>query len=166
MAKLKTVNEGLIRLIVAQIEDTPEHWSQRHWVRHNCNTKFCFAGWAAFLSDMVDGSGKPTEKGIEYARSIVVERADNWNRGNGIEIGRQCPIYDDSGNLYYDYPWPEVAQTLLGLSDTTADHLFSSFAADTGRFEESVDVLKQLITEHTGIKFDKKSATRFVKLAA
>lgn len=141
----KKINEPLIRQIIAQIEDTPEHWDQGNWVQHNCNTKFCFAGWALFLTDHLDGSGAPTEKGMKLAAKVdpdFVVQVSPW-------------VYQSSDNVKWQYPYDVAAREVLGLGWNIAEQLFSPYAAlpDMWTVESSddIEIFKNKIKTLTGI---------------
>lgn len=134
------VNEPLIRLIMKQIEDTPQHWDQSEWARsseldrgeHPCKTTFCFAGWAAFMTDMVDGWGVPTAKGRKYMR--------------------------DNGLGWDGFPFENYAMEILGLGFHQTG-IFGSEADTEGRSGDRdllstgqrIRNMKQLIYEETGV---------------
>lgn len=109
------VNEELIRLIVKQIEDTPEHWDQAGWARSTelgigepvCRTTFCFAGWAAFMTDMVDGWGRMTDAGRRYMQSKK-----------------------QSSGPHQIFDFDTYAQEVLGLDGFQSSAIFSSRADD------------------------------------
>ena len=44
-------NVELLERVMQHIDDHPEQHEQAVWVRHECGTAACFAGWAALLSD-------------------------------------------------------------------------------------------------------------------
>jgi hypothetical protein len=152
------LNEELIRLIVAQIEDTPQHWSQKDWVQHNCNTRFCFAGWAVFMSDLVDGSGKPTAAGRQKIREM---RAQDEREGTGRAWSMGNPYVisvDLDGNEKWYYPYSDMARELLGLNKKQAEALFHHLAGsvwsdEADDYVEDFDRFKEIITRETGIKF-------------
>lgn len=133
------VNEELIRLIMRQIEDTPEHWNQGDWVRSSevgdediCKTTFCFAGWAAFLTDMVDGWGLTTAAGERY---------------------KEHAGYDTGSRKFF--PYDEYAQEVLGLTPDQSAPLFDVYA-DGGDFYgastgERIRKMKNLIYQLTGV---------------
>jgi hypothetical protein len=142
------IDEELIRLIVAQIEDTPQHWDQSDWVissevgsarrRVNppCNTTFCFAGWVAFMTDMVDGWGRMTRKGHAWMES-----------------------HRDYDSMF---SFETYAMDRLGLDYEQADCLFSPVVArpysaddhpDSQPPPDSLLLFKLAITEQTGIRF-------------
>lgn len=153
----KALNEDLIRLVVAQIEDTPQHWSQESWVQHNCNTRFCFAGWAVFMSDLVDGSGKPTDKGME----TIAQMQTDAIKSDTYMPYPNTPYYsytDEDGNESWYFPYSIVARNLLGLDDAQTDILFCGHVASRydkrkERWVEDVELLKKAITRETGIEF-------------
>jgi hypothetical protein len=146
---MSEVNADLIRLIVAQIEDTPQHWSQKDWVRHNCNTTLCFAGWAVFMEDLIDGSGKPTTKGRAYIRKL------NKKANPLFPYPAPHVMYvDENGNDKWYFPFAEVAQELLGLNGSQASRLFAASAACPRNSNiESIDFFKREITKLTGVTF-------------
>jgi hypothetical protein len=132
--KLPGVNESLIRLVVAQIEDTPQHWDQKNWCESEdvCKTTFCFAGWVAFLNDMTDGWGKQTAKGRKYMDSI------GWG---------------DMREFAFDL----YATEALGVDLDTANKLFSPYAdgfTETGETlstGQRIRNMKETIYQATGV---------------
>lgn len=147
-----TVNEALIRLIIAQIEDTPQHWSQKEYVGHNCNTKFCLAGWALFLTDHLDEYGVPTEKGKKFAEGLEDEFTSATVRLFAVDV---------NGNEAWIYPYEVAAASVLGLEQQTASDLFSPFSAsdfydldEAGQYVEDIEILKTKITDRLGIDFN------------
>lgn len=142
---MSRANEPLIRQIVAQIEDTPEHWDQSSWVQHNCNTKFCFAGWALFLTDNIDGHGVPTKKGIKLAAKVAPAEPIG-------PVGTLFSSREDDNERWY-YPYEEAAKEVLGLNWRAADRLFSPYAASPGDWiaGNDIETFKRLILNELGI---------------
>lgn len=142
------INEQMIRLIMKQIEDTPQHWDQGEWARSSelkgtlptCKTTFCFAGWAAFMTDMVDGWGVPTAAGRRYKASVGFY------------------TWDDDEN---DFPYQGYAAKLLGLNYEQASRIFDSDAdqIDGGIVLDAEDLtvgqrirrMKETIFQATGV---------------
>lgn len=139
------INVELLDLIVRQIEDTPEHWYQQEWINYgryfpdgSCRTTFCIAGWAAFLTDHVDGYGRLTAEGHAWAITT---------RGGGYrDRDRQLP------------DWELLGQELLGLHSREAAWLFSGHAFATEIAVSDVNELRPRIKEYLGVDLGPRPA--------
>lgn len=137
------INVELLDWVVRQIEDTPEHWDQQNWTNTDkreratsCRTTFCLAGWAAFLTDHVDGHGVPTAKGRRWANRT----SNGWDPYHGgIELNFEL-----------------LGKQLLGLSGWQAARIFNGAAFDSDEDDQApreneVALLRPRIKELLGV---------------
>lgn len=168
-----TLNEPLIRAIVARIEEDERRWDQNSWVNEaanatTCQTTYCFAGWAAVMTDaMVDGQQpRITDQGAVF--SALMAKTERF----------YSPRIFDPYNAA-NFPYDVYGTKVLGLTEDQADILFAGSAglppqqkcecvdgpvtcvedADWNCIiyrdrTPSVAAFKNLITEVTGIVFD------------
>lgn len=137
------INVELLDWVVRQIEDTPEHWDQQSWTNTDerergtsCRTTFCLAGWAAFLTDHVNGHGVPTIKGRRWADRTL----NGWH------------LYIDGIELNFGL----LGEQLLGLNERQAVRIFNGAAFDSfengqPRRVNDVALLRPRIKELLGV---------------
>lgn len=137
-----TINEPLIRQIVAEIERDEARWDQKNWaLQSSCGTTYCFAGWAALLSGyIVERPG----------HEPILTKAGVCAAGGESVIGPLIAWYGNAAINRW-YPFGEVSRSLLGLTLEQADCLFHYGVSFP--FSVSIQEYKALITEVTGITF-------------
>jgi hypothetical protein len=135
------VNEPLFRKIVQGFEGEEYKWDQKYWINvglaeedlvnrltqgqdWSCDTAFCIAGLACYLSDRVK-----VEQVGHAIYTYITDEHDN--RSNFAREGRQ----------------------LLGLSPEQAGQIFE-FGSEYTERHPTIDQMKKRITEVTGIVFD------------
>ncbi|MAY48819.1 MAG: hypothetical protein CMH38_03490 [Microbacterium sp.] len=65
-------NTELLQRVMQHIDDHPEQHNQAVWLRHDCGTAACFAGWAALLSDELVEVQDVEVDGMFYDRAGVM----------------------------------------------------------------------------------------------
>ena len=122
------VNIDLLQNVLIHIETYPEFWYQSAWringdaVNRNCNTAFCFAGWAAQFTN-VDWYSSSTD-----ISSVRVFTPPSYNLNlpfdeqmiNKFEESAAVIKINDELVAVEDY-----AQMILGLTDKQARKLFA-----------------------------------------
>lgn len=146
----RVLNKLLLRRVVAQIKTTPDEWDQTAWIKHNCKTKRCIAGWTLFLEGITDEVGTPTAKGWRFFKSHGLT-------GQIILYG----IDEDNGLPDWSLPYQEAGAILLGLSDDAAFKLFDGDSSScvlpkvkghAKYVQNDFKTMLALITELTGMK--------------
>lgn len=117
-----SVNVELLDRVMEQIEKEPDRWNQSYWLMDyprqratdddgsiiiNCETAFCFAGWAATLEGgkwMTGGELLAEQADIDWGTSVYTEHYHGRNLVSAFDR----------------------AARLLGLTDDQADELFYS----------------------------------------
>jgi len=151
----KAINTDLLDWIVRQIEDTPENWNQDSWTsRDGCQTTFCIAGWAAFLTDHVDGYGYPTTKGIKWADStkegwLISFCAQPGHRELNFELLARELLWldEDQADVLFD------AHSFMG-----ADDDYSNIRVGVNPNSNRVDRIRPVIKEHLGVDLGERPA--------
>lgn len=154
-----TINEALLREAIEHIEAEPQRWNQQQWVsapdaeHESCGTKFCLAGWVAFLTGYVDKDGLPTEKGLPWMNPWHQRRLDQINQ-NVPESTLRFKL----GPVNSGLDWHAIASRELDISNEVADRIFSEYA-DCRRNSAGMIVWKdrdEMVPEERGLNHFKK----------
>lgn len=130
---MNTVNEALLRDVVAHIEADPASWDQEAYVSSpapECGTTYCVAGWALKLSGRLREPLFDPDGALNY--DGIIDPAD------------------DDGQEYGLGPFFHTAKEVLGLTSRQADLIFHWSPIS----DDPVDLLKRHLTRVTGVTFD------------
>lgn len=106
---MSSPNAELAYRVLDFIDADPESWQQAVWIRHECGTIACFAGWACLLSGDVPAASSDDDHETEYVHIP-------WQHGKHFVALRAAELL----GLDYDTS-SECGHELFSIANTRED---------------------------------------------